>query len=133
MFTCVHTTSFLEKKTVVTGVYSNLRFNSLFSGDPCSVQIAEDENGYVIANVKPKPEDDNGYVQANVHDQPNVIDERAGYVIIDINRDKMTEDKDGYLKPTTNQKKGIYVNETHYCTVDNTNVGSRGSNGKDIT
>ena len=87
----------------------------------------------MIANVKPKPEDDNGYVQANVHDQPNVIDERAGYAIMDINRDNMVEDNYGYLTPTTNQKKGIYVNETDYCTVDNTDVGSRGSSGKDIT
>ena len=103
------------------------------SGDLCVVE--EDESGYVIANVKPKPEDDNGYVQANVHDHPNVVDE-SGYAMMVIIHDKMAKDKDGYLISIASQKKGIYVNDTNFCAVGDPNVEraeSSLSNGKDIT
>ena len=72
-------------------------------------QIAEDKNGYVIANVKRKPDNDNGYVQANVYDQPNVVDE-SGYAVMVVNQDIMAKDKDGCLTPKANHEKRIYVN-----------------------
>ena len=121
-----------KRKNVFTARYIVIiQFNILSSCDPCSGQIAEDENGYVIANVKPKPENDNGYVQANVHDQPNVVDE-SGYAVMVVNHDIMTKNKDGYLTPKANHEKRIYVNETDYCSVGDPNILSPNTNGKDI-
>ena len=101
-------------------------------GDLFSVEIAENESSYVIANVKPKPEDDNGYIQANIHDQPNVIDE-SGYAMMVINHDAIAGDKDGYLIPKANQKNGNYVNTTNHCAAGHPDVGIPNRNGKGIT
>ena len=95
-----------NKKRSLLEYISIIRFNFISSSNPCSVQIAEDENGCVIANVKSKPDDDHV---------------------------KIAEDKGGYLIPQANQKREIYANDTDYCTVGDTNAGSSDSNGKDVT
>ena len=85
----------------------------------------------MIANIVPKLEDDKGYVLANIHNQPNAVDEN-GYAMMVISHDKMAKDRKGYLTIKANQKKGIYVNDTDYCTVGNPSAGSPDSNGKNI-
>ena len=61
-----------------------------------------------------------------------MIDE-SGYAIMVFNHDTIARNKDGYLIPKTNPKKGVYVNITGHCAVGDPDVGSPNRNGKGIT
>ena len=94
------------------------------------MKIEEDDNGYVVANVKANLSRVNEYDFVQPSLRLVTADDKIAKMI-NTNTGKTAQDEDGYVDPNSPEQSEIYADETnYYSTIDTVDVSS---DGRDFT